>query len=167
MAENTFFFLNKIDPLRDPVRNTRWRVLIPQSIFKAIGIKTTVGKGFDTGVEGTDEFALHVKTCAFPDITITGEKHNYMGFGSEFPVNAKIDADLDFETILLEDMRAYEIMLAWEQKCLNTGILVTDKDEIGTDRISATGLELGLGTNKDEILQPSVLRNNEDRKSVV
>ena len=151
-VEPTFFFLNNIDTLRDPVRSTRWRVLIPQSIFKASGIQVTVGKDFGQadGVSGTNEFALHVKTCDIPDITINEDKHNYMGFGSSYPTGAEISGELSFDTILLEDMRAYEAMLAWSQACLNTGILANSDNSDGiNNRMSDAGLELGLGQHKD------------------
>lgn len=149
----TFFFLNKIDGLRDPVRNTRWRLLIPQSVFQASGLEVTNGNDFGTGsdVNGTDDFALHIKTCDIPDIELKFENHFYMGFGSAYPVNADISANLDFESILLEDMRSYEAMLAWEQACLNTGILSSDEKSSLKNRMTDEGqLELGLGQHKDE-----------------
>jgi len=168
-VDPTFFFLNRIDGLRDPVRNTRWRVLIPQSVFKASGIEVTVGNdfGFAVGDAGTEEFALHVKTCDFPDIELNEDRHMYMGFGSSYPTGADISTELDFETILLEDMRAYEAMLAWEQACLNTGILSNGDNSSGIgNRQTDAGLELGLGHHKDEGNNAfntgvNVLRNND------
>jgi len=168
----TFFFLNKIDGLRDPVRNTRWRLLIPQDVFKASGIKVTVGNDFGLaeGVAGTEDFALHVKTCAIPDIELTEDKHWYMGFGSSYPVNAKIDADLQFQTILLEDVRAFEAMIAWSQACLNTGLLAQNEasDGLNNRMTEDGGLELGLGQHKDKGNLPhgadvNVLRNSSIR----
>lgn len=162
MADTTnqtkLFFLSAIDNLRDPVKNTRWRMLVPNTIFAATGISVTNGDQFSGGEEGTDEFALHVKTAKIPDITITEGQHNYMGFPSKHPINATIGGTMDFQTILLEDIRAYEAVLAWEQSCLNTGILVGD-DGV-TDRMNLTGLRLGLGNHKDSNNPTSaVLRN--------
>jgi len=154
------FFLSQIDNLRDPVRNTRWRVLIPSDVFAATGINVTNGDQFNNGEEGTDEFALHVKACKIPSIKVNDDTHEYMGFKQHHPVNAEISTEITFSTILLEDMRAYEAMLAWEQSCLNTGILVNESNE---DRMNQTGLRLGLGTHKDassDNTTQKVLRNS-------
>lgn len=156
--QTKLFFLSQIDNLRDPVRNTRWRVLIPSEVFAASGIQVTNGDQFTNGEDGTDNFSLHVKSCKIPEITLTEGKHWYMGFPSSYPTNATIEANLDFSTILLEDMRAYEAMLGWEQACLNTGLLV---DKGGTDRMNLTGVRLGLGNHKDTDNPTSqVLRNS-------
>lgn len=155
--QTKLFFLSAIDNLRDPVRTTRWRVLIPSEVFAASGIQVTNGDQFTNGEDGTDNFALHVKSCQIPSIKIDKGEHHYMGFPSSHPINAQISADINFESILLEDMRAYEAMVGWEQACLNTGILVDNQKQ---DRMNQTGLRLGLGNHKD-ITNPNaqVLRN--------
>lgn len=156
--QTKLFFLNQIDNLRDPVRNTRWRVLIPSEVFAASGIQVTNGDQFTNGEDGVDNFSMHVKTCKIPDITLSEGKHWYMGFPSSYPTNATIEANLDFQTILLEDMRAYEAMLGWEQSCLNTGLLVNKSNN---DRMNQTGIRLGLGNHKDNENPTSrVLRNS-------
>lgn len=155
--QTKLFFLSQIDNLRDPVRTTRWRVLIPSDVFAASGIQVTNGDQFTNGEDGTDNFALHVKSCQIPTIKLQEGQHHYMGFPQSHPINADIAADINFETILLEDMRAYEAMLGWEQACLNTGILV---DNTYKDRMNQTGLRLGLGNHKDsENPTAKVLRN--------
>lgn len=156
--QTKLFFLSQIDNLRDPVRNTRWRVLIPSEVFAATGISITNGDQFSNGQDGTDDFALHVKTCQIPEITVMEGQHHYMGFPQHHPINAKIDANIAFETIMLEDMRAYEAILAWEQAALNTGVLVNESNQ---DRMNQTGLRLGLGNHKDpESATSIILRNN-------
>jgi len=156
--QTKLFFLSAIDNLRDPVRNTRWRMLIPDTVFAATGIAVTNGDQFANGQDGTDEFSLHIKTAKIPDISITEGKHWYMGFPSNHPINAEIGGEQGFQTILLEDMRAYEAILGWEQACLNTGILV--QEDGVTDRMNLTGLRLGLGNHKDQANPTSaVLRN--------
>ena len=157
-TQTKLFSLNGIDNLRDPVRNTRWRVLIPSEIFAASGIQVTNGNQFSNGQDGTDEFALHVKTCKIPELKNEAKDHCYMGFKQKHVVNTDMSAELDFQTILLEDMRAYEAMIAWEQACHNTGILV---DKNNNDRMNATGLKLGLGNHKDVKNDTAmVVRNN-------
>lgn len=138
------FFLGAIDGLRDPFKTTRWRLWIPGEVFLATGINPTNGDPFGT-VEGESDFSLHIKTAKIPDITVDSGSVDYMGFKSFYPTGAKIDAELDYETIMLEDMRAYEAVLAWQQSVLNTGVLV---DSNNKDRMSQTGLELGLGNHK-------------------
>lgn len=138
------FFLGAIDGLRDPHKTTRWRVLIPGDIFTASGLDPTNGDSFGS-IAGEDNFALHVKSCTIPEIKVEYKEVEYMGFKSFFPTNADISAEIEFETILLEDMRAYEAMLAWEQSIVNTGLLVDANDQ---DRMGQTGLELGLGNHK-------------------
>lgn len=159
MPADTQFYLSAIDHLKDPARNTRWRMLIPGSIFAATGYSNTNKENlFVDTTDATDEFALHVKTCKIPDITLSHATHDYMGFKSYFPVNAKIDADLQFQTILLEDARAWEAMLAWHQACINTGLLKVG-DNLGDAFTGASGIRLGLGHHKDDETNP-ILRNN-------
>lgn len=156
--QTKLFSLNGIDNLRDPVRNTRWRVLIPSEIFAATGIAVTNGAQFSNGQDGTDEFALHVKTCKIPELKNESKDHVYMGFKQKHVVNTDMSAEIDFQTILLEDMRAYEAMIAWEQSCHNTGVL---SDGSTSDRMNQTGLRLGLGNHKDKENNTSmVVRNN-------
>lgn len=157
------FFLSGIDNLRDPARNTRWRLIIPSGIFAATGIKATNGLDFGSGEDGTNDFALHVESCPIPGIQIKEDYLEYMGFKSAFPVNAEISADLKFTTKLMEDMRAYEAMLGWQQSLLNTGVLV---DDAGNDRMSSSdkGVALGMGNHKDiKNSTHDVLRNNSIR----
>jgi len=159
-ATTKTFFLSNIDNLRDPVRNTRWRMLIPGEIWTAAGIITSQGgvKFSEIGtVEAADDFALHIKTCTIHNITTMTAQHNYMGFPSFFPVNAKIDADFPFDAILLEDMRAYEAVLGWHQACINTSLL--ERNDV--DRTNSTGLRLGLGHHKDnDDANRAVVRNS-------
>ena len=154
----SMFFLSAIDVLRDPARDTRWRLLVPPSIFAATGIKPSNGLDFGSGLDGMNDFALHVDSCSIPELNVKDDYISWMGFKSAFPVNAEISADLAFETKLLEDMRAYEAMLGWQQSLVNTGVLVDAND---ADRMGVVGDQLGLGQHKD-IKNPSstVLRNN-------
>jgi hypothetical protein len=160
-TKTKLFFLSGIDNLRDPARSTRWRLLIPSEIFAATGISPTNGLDFGVGEEGTDDFALHVKSCQIPGISIDDDKHHYMGFESSYPVKANIDADINFETILLEDMRAYEAVLAWQQSIINTGVLVDGNNQ---DRMNETGLRLGLGNHKDIVNETGKVLRNSDIK---
>jgi len=159
--QTKLFFLSQIDGLRDPVRNTRWRVLVPSEIFAGSGLEVTNGDQFSNGEAGTDEFALHIKSFAVPKVELTAQKHNYMGFEQEHVVNASISGDSRMEVILLEDMRAYEGIIAWEQSCMNTGILVNSNKQ---DRMNQTGLRLGLGNHKDIANNTSIVVRNADVK---
>ena len=156
MAEETQFYLSAIDHLKDPSRKTRWRMLLPGSILAHTGhANTNKFNLFEDSVEATDEFALHVKDCKIPDITLTQAAHSYMGFKSNFVTNAKIEADFPFKTILLEDARAYEAILAWHQACINTGLLKVGGNAgttgPGSDAFTAaSGIKLGLGHHKDD-----------------
>ena len=152
------FFLSAIDNLRDPARNTRWRMMIPAGIFAATGIKPTNGLDFGSGEAGMDDFALHIDSCDIPAIDMKTDDLNWMGFKSAYPVSADISADIKLKAKLLEDMRAYEAMVAWEQNLLNTGILT---DANSNDRVSDVGVRLGLGQHKDyQNATSTALRNN-------
>ena len=156
--DSKMFFLSAIDGLRDPARGTKWRMLIPPQIFSATGIKPTNGLDFGSGQAGEDDFALHIDTASIPEIKTNIDYLYWMGFKSAHPVGADISADLKFTCKLLEDVRAYEAMLAWQNNLYNTGLLV---DANGEDRVSKTGLLLGLGAHKDINNTTSmVLRNN-------
>ena len=156
--DSKMFFLSAIDGLRDPARNTKWRMLLPAKIFAATGIKPTNGLDFGTGQAGEDDFALHIDQASIPEIKTSVDNLNWMGFKSAYPTGADISADIKFTCKLLEDMRAYEAMLAWQNNLYNTGILVDANDK---DRVSETGLVLGLGAHKDmQNTTSTVLRNN-------
>lgn len=162
MAQDTKFFLSAIDNLKDPSRSTRWRFLLPSDIIKScVGDFTNTHSGdlFAAGDESTNNFALHVKTCAIPEITSTQSFHNYMGFKSGFVTSAKIDANFAFDAILLEDMRAYEYILAWHQACLNTGVFARDATGVADRFAPKSGVKLGLGHHKDSDTYKAV-RNN-------
>jgi len=168
MPIETQFYLSAIDHLKDPSRKTRWRMILPASIIKQTNYKGSGGnnKLFIAADDDGDDFALHVKTCRIPEITLTQAPHNYMGFKSNFVTNAKIDADFDFQTILLEDAWAYEAILAWHQACLNTGLLrgarntnTGDGQELFT---SQSGVALGLGYHKDDVTK-LITRNSKVR----
>jgi hypothetical protein len=156
-TKTKLFFQSGIDGLRDPVRSTRWRVKIPTEVLKVVG-KVNLANGNFAGTEdGTDNFALHVKSCKFPERVIQMQEQFYMGFGQAHVTNATLAADIPFQSILLEDMRAYEFMLAWQSMCINTGVLI---NEAGVDKVNqSANIRLGLGTHKDT--------NNNDLVGVV
>lgn len=153
---DTPFYLSAIDHLADPSRKTRWRMMIPSEIIKSTGYSNTNYADLFSE-ESPDELALHIKTCTIPNMQYMQAGHNYMGFKSNYVVNAKLDADFPFQAILLEDMRAYEAILAWQQGGLNTGLLKSEGTDLFTD---ASKLQLGLGHHKDNAELGKVVRNN-------
>jgi hypothetical protein len=164
---NGAFFLSAIDRLRDPVRDTRWRVLIPSAIWGSTALDSPTNQSVDMGIldpNGGENFALHVKTCDIPGIETLHKEVNYMGFGSSYPTNSKISADLPFKTILNEDMAAYELINIWNQTCLNTGLLISEdgtQDRISEGSDASLGPDLGLGSHKqDPVAGNLVLRNS-------
>lgn len=161
VAENgSKFFVTGIDTLRDPVRNTRWRVLIPDTIFKAVLDNSPKLEAFKATDTGTNLFALHVKDCKLPTIKSKTKEIWYMGFAQQHVVQQDgLHGEMDFSTILLEDFAAYEIMMAWHQTTINCGILTNPAG--GGDIISGNGLSLGLGAEKDNnSALKDVLRNS-------
>jgi len=159
-TDTKLFFLNAIDNLRDPVRSTRWRVLIPQEVLRVIGLVSLANGSFDATVEGTSDFALHVKSCKIPDRNLETAEQFYMGFSQAHVTNTQLGADIPLESILLEDMRAYQAMHTWQSMCMNTGVL---KAKDGSDIISsAANIRLGAGVHKDAANNDlvSVVRNS-------
>ena len=152
------FFITSIDTLRDPVRNTRWRVLIPNSILNIIPIGTTNAGSNFLGDSASNQFSLHVKDCKLPTIKSKTKELWYMGFAQQHVVQQDgLHGELDFTTILLEDMAAYEIMMGWHQATINTGIL---SNESQIDRLSPT-IPLGLGVHKNNNNDYSALLRNQ------
>lgn len=150
------FYASAIDHLVDPQRSTRWRLVIPSDIFKLVGVKCTNGVHFGTE-GGDDEFALHVQGGAkVPAVKTKDAKINYMGFEKWFAVQQDgLAGEMDIKCLLLEDMRAYEMMLAWNQTCFNQGILSNTgtNDAIHeSDRVANEGnnkIYLGLGQQEN------------------
>jgi len=162
MPFDTQFYLSAIDHLADPSRKTRWRMLIPPEILKSTGYNNTNAMDL-FAADSPDELALHIKTCTIPNMQYTQQGHNYMGFKSNYVVNAKLDADFPFQAILLEDMRAYEAILAWQQGGLNTGLLASGNDGAAPEMFEFTtksNIKLGLGHHKDNKDLGKVVRNN-------
>ena len=114
------FFASNIDHLPDPVRSTRWRLCVDQGIFKAIGLKPTNGYGFGETLASSKEFTLHISDGAkIPDAVIKSEPIWYMGYEKKYPVQQQqLAGTTTLNALLLEDGRAYETMLAWNQCCL-------------------------------------------------
>ena len=150
------FYASAIDHLVDPQRTTRWRLIVPSDIFRLVGVNCTNGVHFGTE-GGDDEFALHVQSGAKVPAAETEDKAiNYMGFESWFPVKQKgLAGTIDIECLLLEDMRALEMMMAWNQTVFNQGILSNTgtNDAIHeSDRIANEGnnrIYLGLGQQEN------------------
>lgn len=150
------FWAGAIDHLVDPVRSTRWRMIIPTDIFRLVGVKCTNGVHFGTE-GGEDEYALHVQSGAkIPAVKIKDAAIKYMGFEKWFPVQQDgLAGTMDIKILLLEDMRAFEMMLAWNQTCFNQGILSNTgtNDAIHeSDRTANEGnnkIYLGLGQQEN------------------
>ena len=149
------FYASAIDHLVDPQRSTRWRLIVPSDIFRLVGVNCTNGVHFGTE-GGDDEFALHVQTSKIPPVETEDKAINYMGFESWFPVKQKgLAGTIDIECLLLEDMRALEMMMAWNQTVFNQGILSNTgtNDAIHeSDRIANEGnnrIYLGLGQQEN------------------
>lgn len=175
-ADNpTLFWAGHIDRIADPVRSTRWRMRFGQDLFKAIGIQYTVGPG--SFAEQPDDFSMHIVGGAkVPAVKTRAEKINYMGFEKKYPVQQQeLAGSMDLTGIFTEDARAYETVLLWNQRCLNTGVLnaTGEGDSIGAEKnrleavkdTGGTALYLGMGQqenlsqeNTDETYK--VLRNS-------
>lgn len=153
------FYVTGIDGLRDPVRNTRWRVNIPSTVLDAIILDPTNDIGLKGGGESSTElFAIHVKDCKLPTIKSKTKELWYMGFAQQHVVQQEgLHGEMEFGTILLEDMAAYEIMMAWHQSTINTGIL---SDAAQVDRMTGV-LSLGLGVQKNSVNPYSNLLRNQ------
>lgn len=149
------FYASAIDHLVDPQRSTRWRLVIPTDIFGLVGVNCTNGVHFGTE-GGSDEFALHVQSAKVPAAKIKDAAINYMGFQKYFAVQQDgLAGEMDVKCLLFEDMRAYEMMMAWNQTCFNQGILSNTgtNDAIHeSDRIANEGnnkIYLGLGQQEN------------------
>lgn len=162
------FYASNIDHLPDPVRSTRWRLCIDQSIFKAVGVKPTNGYGFGETLASAKEFPLHISDGAkIPDAAIKSESIWYMGYEKKYPVQQQqLAGTTTLNALLLEDGRAYESMLAWNQCCLNSGILNKtgegdtnpERNRLETD--STNKLYLGTGQQENYLNSTAVLLRN-------
>lgn len=162
------FFASNIDHLPDPVRSTRWRLCVDQGIFKAIGLKPTNGYGFGETLASSKEFTLHISDGAkIPDAVIKSDSIWYMGYEKKYPVQQQqLAGTTNLNALLLEDGRAYETMLAWNQCCLNSGILNKtgegdtnpERNRLETD--STNKLYLGLGQQENYLNSTAVLLRN-------
>ena len=161
------FFAANIDKLVDPVRSTRWRMCVSDAIFKAVGMKPSSGDSFGSE-EGAREFSIHISGGAkIPDAKIKNESIWYMGYQKKYPTQQdQLAGNMTLNALLLEDGRAYETMLAWNQCCLNSGILNSkgDKDTTPeTDRIENNAKNkvlLGLGQQENYGNETAVLLRN-------
>lgn len=161
------FYGAAIDTLCDPVRSTRWHVRISNEIFKAVGIKPTNGTDFGISAETAKEFTMHISEGAkIPEAAIKSDSIWYMGYEKKYAVQQQnLAGTTNLTALLLEDGRAYEAMLAWNQCCLNSGILnssgvgdtnsETNRIEQGTNK-----LYLGLGQQENYLNQTAVLMRN-------
>lgn len=150
------FFGAAIDHLPDPARSVKWRMIIPKEIFEEIGLEPTNGQSFAMD-GGDDEFTLHIVGApSLPVVKTDNKAIDYMGFQKYFATKQDgLAGEAEFTALFLEDMRAYEAMLAWNQACLNTGILsksemsesVHDKNRTATEGKNRVHLGLGQQAN--------------------
>lgn len=172
-GKETLFWAGRVDRLHDPIRSTRWRMCFGQDIFKAIGINYTVGNGtYGESPETTDDFTLHIiDGASVPSVKTKDQAINYMGFEKYYPVQQEgLASTMSLTGLLTEDARAYETILLWNQRCLNTGVLngVGEGDSIGpeanrlehVDDNGGTSLYLGLGQQENN----STLNSNQTYK---
>ena len=163
------FWAGNIDQLPDPVRSTRWRFIVDQDIFQATGIEPTNGDSFGKDFESQKNFTIHiVKGPKIPDVQTKAAAINYMGFEKYYPVQQQqLAGTVDLTGLLLEDARAYETVLAWNQCCLNTGILNSDgkgDTNAGSNRIAdgKNAIELGLGQQENYSNPTAILLRNQN-----
>lgn len=166
--KSSVFWAGAIDHLADPVRTTRWRLVIPTSIFNLVGVECSNGDHF-RNEGGDNEFALHVNSgVKIPSASHESKTINYMGFEKHFPTKqTQLAGTFDAQCLLLEDVKAYEMMLAWNQTCLNTGILsqlpLNQMRDSSTSRVTNegnNGIFLGLGQQENFGNQYSGLLRN-------
>ena len=79
----------------------------------------------------------------------------------------QLAGEVDLTGLLLEDARAYETILAWNQCCLNTGILNSDgkgDTNAGSNRIAEgkNAIELGLGQQENYSNPTALLLRNQN-----
>ena len=163
------FWAGNIDQLPDPVRTTRWRFIVDQDIFQATGIEPTNGDSFGKDFESQKNFTIHiVEGPKIPDLQTKEDKIMYMGFEKYYPVQQQqLAGTVDLTGLLLEDARAYETVLAWNQCCLNTGILNSDgkgDTNAGSNRIAdgKNAIELGLGQQENYSNPTAILLRNQN-----
>ena len=163
------FWAGNIDQLPDPVRTTRWRFIVDQDIFQATGIDPTNGDSFGKDFESQKNFTIHiVEGPKIPDLQTKEDKIMYMGFEKYYPVQQQqLAGTVDLTGLLLEDARAYETVLAWNQCCLNTGILNSDgkgDTNAGSNRIAdgKNAIELGLGQQENYSNPTAILLRNQN-----
>lgn len=164
------FFAANVDNLPDPVRSTRWRMCVSPDVFKAVGIKpSSGGQAFDTE-SGSEEFTIHISGGAkIPDAKIKNDSIWYMGYQKKYPTQQDgLAGNMTLNALLLEDGRAYEAMLAWNQCCLNSGILNSngvkdtspETDRIENDRGSHDKIMLGLGQQENYGNKTAIILRN-------
>lgn len=163
------FWAGNIDQLPDPVRTTRWRFIVDQDIFQATGIEPTNGDSFGKDFESQKNFTIHiVEGPKIPDVQTKEDKIMYMGFEKYYPVQQQqLASTVELTGLLLEDARAYETVLAWNQCCLNTGILNSDgkgDTNAGSNRIAdgKNAIELGLGQQENYSNPTAILLRNQN-----
>lgn len=161
------FFASNIDHLPDPVRSTRWRFCVNQGIFKALEYDPSSGENFGKTIESAKEFTLHVTEGAkIPDANIKADSIWYMGYEKKYPVQQQgLAGTTNLTALLLEDGRAYQTMLAWNQRCLNSGILnKTGEGDTNSERNpleeGGNKLYLGLGQQENYLNTTAVLLRN-------
>ena len=147
---SSLFYVSELDNKRDPVRSTKWRLIIPGNILDIIKkFYLSNGKNGMEPEEMSREMAVGIQGFTLPQINTTIQKLQFMGFESTFPTGQSNLAGTAQVTInMFEDMRSYEYLAAWNQSCYNTGVL---EDERKNNRTAISGLKLGLGTHKDNI----------------
>jgi hypothetical protein len=153
----TDFFITAREYQPDPIRTTRFRLILPNKILK---------RGM-VGVDST-ELSLNVKSLsALPSYTLNLGQIPYMTFEESFVTGGKQSGDLTANIYIPQTGTILNQLTEWVEIALNGGILVTNGTEKPTlgpiNRRTMAGLtndttssvqkadqiSLGLGTLKD------------------
>jgi len=160
-TRDTDFFVNRVSSRTDIARNTKWRLIVPESITRFLSTSTDYG---DMGKDGEDRDAnwIDIHTASLPDPKIQTAETYYMGMAEKHVVGAQISGSGTFSFYARENMTLYSALLAAMQVEFNAGVLAqSDKEDIiknpsdkpQTYDYTSYGnngprIKLGLGTRK-------------------
>lgn len=159
-TRDTDFFVNRTSSRVDIARNTKWRLIVPESITRFLSSSADYG---DRGKNGLDRDTnwIDIHTANLPEPKILTTETFYMGMPEKHVVGAQISGAGTFSFYARENMTLYSALLAAMQVEFNAGVLaqsdnvdiVRNAPQLAYDYTSdhnngGPQIKLGLGTRK-------------------
>ena len=142
LDKRTGYFVDSIHRVRDPIRNSHWRLR-----FNIPLITAQIGKDLIPDISSDDDISVVIKSATIPKLEVNTAEAWYMGQSEIFTTNSTYSKESTFKIVEPQDVRAYRFLGRWQQLAHNTDVF--QWGALGTSVVDPTkDRGVNLGSNK-------------------